>query len=134
AHAEDTAAARLQADLLRQPHRLDPLLPGVRRDDLRIELARRLQVVVDPPYPRRLQVQRLLLRQRPQSGAVTDAVHLLHGADGFHDLRPFALRRAAAAVDDAEGAGAVVARALAGLGDLLAVHHGVGRDGDVVMG
>ena len=118
AHAEDAAAARLQADLLRQPHRVDALLPGVRRDDLRVELLRRFQVVVDAADAGVLQVRGLLFVERAERGAVADAVDVLHRVDGFHDLGPFALRRAAAAVDDAEGAGAVVAGVCAGLGDL----------------
>jgi len=47
AHAEDAAAARLQADPLRQAHRVHALLPGVRRHDLWVELARGFQVVID---------------------------------------------------------------------------------------
>ena len=35
AHAEDAAAAGLQADALGPPHGVHALLPGVRRDDLR---------------------------------------------------------------------------------------------------
>ena len=121
------AAAGFQADLLRQAHRIDALLPGVRRDDLRVVFLRRLQVVVDAANARFLQVARLLFVEPAQRGAVADAVHLLHGVDRFHDLRPFAFGRAATAVDDAEGAGAVVAGAVAGRGDLGGVHHGVRR-------
>src|SRR5262249_29571141 len=114
-----------------QANGIDSLLPGVRGDDLRVELLRRLQVVVDPPHARRLEVTRLFLVEPAQRGTVANPIHLLHGVDRLHDLRPLALARPPATVDDAEGAGAVVAGAGAGGGDLGGVHHWVRRDAGV---
>ncbi len=132
-HAEDAAAAGLQADFLSQSDSVHTFLPGVRRHDIRKMLARGFQVVIDAANAGRLEVTGLVLVELAKRRAMADAIDFFHGMDRFHDLGPFFFRRASAAVDQAKGAGAAIVSVLTSQGHFLAAHHRMRSDARIKM-
>jgi hypothetical protein len=63
--------------LLGQANGIDPFLPGVGGDDLRIELPGGLQVVIDAADARLLEVAGLLFIEPAQGGAVANAIGVM---------------------------------------------------------
>src|SRR6266702_1327299 len=84
AHADDAAAAHVDAGISHMPERVEPLLVSARRDDLAVELRRGVEVVIVVVEAGRFEPRRLLARKHAKRGAglepkCVDALD--HGAD-----------------------------------------------------
>ena len=69
AHPHDPAATELQARRSDGLERADPVLIGVRRADLIVELRPRIHIVVDPVHTSGFELSRLFRSQKPQANA-----------------------------------------------------------------
>lgn len=101
AHAGDQAAAELHARLAHGPQRGQPVVERMRRANLLVEPAARVEIVVDAIDAGRFQRHRLLWREQTQATADVQTVLVFDFLDDVGNVFDLAIRRAATAGDDA---------------------------------